>query len=123
MQNRNCGILIVEDEPLVAMDLAETLERAGFDVIGPAHSVVGALALLKSESCVAAVLDVCLDGETSEPVARRLAADGVPFVTLTGYSRSQLSLAFQKGPTLSKPAQTSALLAALHQQMGRAAAR
>lgn len=106
-------ILIVEDEPLVSMELAEALESAGFTVLGPASSNADALALMAEQSCDGAVLDVNLGRETSEPLARKLAADGVPFVTLTGYAPDQLAAPFQNSPRLTKPVRTEILVVEL----------
>ena len=77
---------MVEDEPLVAIEIAHILKKAGFDVIGPARAVAPALSLIEERGCDAAVLDINLGGETSEPVAWRLLTRGAPFVALSGYS-------------------------------------
>ena len=78
-------ILVLEDEVLLALDAAETLEELGVVVIGPVHRVEAALALLERERPDAALLDVNINGSTSAEVARRLAAEGIPFVLATGY--------------------------------------
>ena len=83
-------VLVVEDEPLIAAEIAITLELAGFKIIGPTSSVSHALALMEGDGCDAAVLDVNLGHETSEPIARGLISDGKPFVVVSGYSRAQL---------------------------------
>lgn len=72
--------LLVEDEAVIALDLAQTLESAGARVIGPAHSVAQAMALIESGAPDLAVLDWRLERETSAPVAARLAALSVPFL-------------------------------------------
>ena len=96
-------ILVVEDEPLIAMEIAVVLERAGFAVLGPAGSVAHALALLEPAGCDAAVLDVNLGDETSEPIAQRLSRSGIPFVTVSGYSKDQLPREFASAPLIGKP--------------------
>jgi CheY-like chemotaxis protein len=79
-------ILIVEDEYIIAADLAQLLEGLGVTVIGPVGSVADALALLAGEPAIdAAVLDVTLGTEKIFPVADALRARGVPFVFATGY--------------------------------------
>ena len=80
-------------------------------VIGPANSVVRALALLAQFGCDAAVLDVNLGTETSEPVARELVKLGTPFVATSGYSREQLPEIMQTAPLLSKPVSSAVLIA------------
>ncbi|MBV1693961.1 MAG: MASE1 domain-containing protein [Hyphomicrobiales bacterium] len=109
------SLLVVEDEPLIALDIARMLREAGFDVIGPAASVSQAFALLDRHACHGAVLDINLGGETAEPIARRLAAAGTPFVAVSGYARDQRPPAFEAMPALDKPVQSEALVTALRQ--------
>lgn len=77
-------ILVLEDEFLLAMDVVDTLEGLGAIVIGPAHRIDTALALL-GEPMDAALLDVNIGGVSSGPVAERLATLGVPVIFATGY--------------------------------------
>ena len=106
-------ILVVEDNGLVAFDLCRALEAAGFEAIGPASSVDKALTLIKERRCDAAVLDIQLRGETSEAVGHVLAALGIPFVTMTGYSRNQQPAIFKGIPTFTKPIPSSMIVAQL----------
>lgn len=77
-------ILIVEDEPFIALDLELAIEDAGGEVVGPAASVEEALALLDARPVAAAILDVNLvDGDIS-PVAEILIERGIPFILQTG---------------------------------------
>ncbi|MGJ4913531.1 response regulator [Bradyrhizobium sp. HKCCYLRH2060] len=110
-------LLIVEDDPMIGFDLAVELEAAGFTVVGVAPTVHKALHLLELNHCDLAVLDVNLGQETSAPIARALAAAGVPFVAVTGYSVDQCPEEFATAPLLSKPFQTSRLVAALRRQL------
>jgi ActR/RegA family two-component response regulator len=71
-------VLVVDDEGIIAFHLAHELRREGFAVVGPAPSVVKALALIKQEGCDFAVLDIHLGQGTAEPIARELATRGVP---------------------------------------------
>jgi PAS domain S-box-containing protein len=81
-------IVLVEDEPLVAMEMEETLRGLGCEVLGPAATVDEAVRLAQSEAgrIDAAILDVNLAGRTSFPVADLLAGRGVPVVFATGYA-------------------------------------
>jgi CheY-like chemotaxis protein len=115
---RRPRVLVVDDEALTAYEVTKLLKDAGFDLIGPAASVTQAFRLLEEQlGCDAAVLDVNLGRETSELVARRLASSGTPFLTITGYARLQLRLAFKAAPAFDQarfplvgtlPASTSA---------------
>jgi PAS domain S-box-containing protein len=116
-------ILVVEDEALAALEVAGELEAAGFQVLGPAGSVAQALALIDTHAlCDAAVLDVSLGRETSQPIALRLIASGTPFVTVTGYAPEQMPAAFRGAPLVNKPLQPGHLVQALTKCLGVPAA-
>jgi CheY-like chemotaxis protein len=96
-------ILVVEDEPLVAMLEEDLLLEAGAEIVGPATSVAQALTLIGDGDLDGAVLDVNLGEETAFPVAERLAELGVPFVFVTGYGRQGLSERYAYRPVIRKP--------------------
>jgi DNA-binding NtrC family response regulator len=77
-------VLLVEDEAIIALDLADTFESAGANVIGPAASVREALSLIDEETVDTALLDFNVaDGEIT-PVLDLLIARGVPVAIYTG---------------------------------------
>lgn len=97
-------ILIVEDEPLIAMMLEDFLEVQGKGSAGTADTVAGALALIERGGIDAAILDVNLrGGEKSTPVAEALAARAIPFVFATGGTEESVDDRFRGRPTLMKP--------------------
>ena len=102
-------IMVVEDETLVSMVVAEQLEELGFLVVGPYSTVEQAMTALKENSVDAAVLDVNLGGEPVYPVADALVAARVPFVFVTGYGAGVLERRFQHVPVLQKPIDATAL--------------
>lgn len=104
-------ILVVEDEPMVALDISQILSEAGNVVVGPANSVAQAFALIAQFGCDAAVLDVNLGLETAEPIARELIKRGIPFVAMSAYSREQLPPIMQSAPLLEKPVKSEKLIA------------
>jgi DNA-binding response OmpR family regulator len=107
-------VLVVEDEPLLAMDLELTLAQHGYRVLGPAGTVAEALRLLAGETPRAALLDLNLKGEMATPVAGRLRAMGVPFMLTTAYDPARLTAAELAGaPSLGKPTSNRRLLTAL----------
>jgi two-component sensor histidine kinase/ActR/RegA family two-component response regulator len=83
-------VLLVEDEMLLALELEKTIRELGYVVVGPARSLVEAVALASSEPELdAAVLDVNLGGgERVFPVVDILVTRGVPFLFVTGYGSS-----------------------------------
>jgi CheY-like chemotaxis protein len=80
---RGRNILVVEDDPLVAIDLQGTLEVAGATVIGPAYDLPHALGLIETSKVCAAVLDYRLQVGNTLPLARVLAERGIPFLFQT----------------------------------------
>jgi PAS domain S-box-containing protein len=113
-------VLVVEDEPLIAMEIVAILSDAGFTVVGPAGSVAQALAVIERSGCEAAVLDINLGKETAEPIARVLSARATPFVTISGYSREQQPAAFRNAPLVSKPVRPERLVAEIRKCFGEA---
>jgi len=111
-------ILIVEDEWLIATDLADTVEAAGYTVLGPAHNVTTALELLETSPRIdGGLLDVNIRGESVYPVAEALERARIPFAFLSGYASDQLSPAYSTRPLLSKPLELRALNACLAQML------
>ncbi len=111
-------VLVVEDEPMIALDTAHALTEAGYDVIGPANSVASALALLAQSGCDAAVLDVNLGAYTAEPIAQELIRRGVPFIVTSGYTREQQPELMRTAPLLGKPVKPALLLAEIERCLG-----
>jgi DNA-binding NtrC family response regulator len=78
------SVLIVEDEPFIALDLAAAVEDARGNVIGPAGSVREALMLIEQHSVRAAIVDVNLSDGDVTPVAELLIEGGVPVIFYSG---------------------------------------
>ncbi|RST30724.1 PAS domain S-box protein [Sphingomonas ginkgonis] len=96
-------ILIVEDEALISMQIEQVVRQLGFTALGPAGSVDQALEVLATEAVDAAVIDVSLGRERSDPLADELAERGIPFVVCTGYA-TPVSRSVEKAvDTLGKP--------------------
>ena len=97
-------ILIVEDEPLIAMMLEDFLEVLEKQPAGTADCVSAALAKLDDGNIDAAILDVNLrGGEKSTPVAEALAERGIPFIFATGGTEDSVDDKFRDRPRLLKP--------------------
>ncbi len=96
-------ILVVEDEPLLAMLVEDLIGEVGGVVVGPAGSVDEALKVLAAGELDGAILDVNLGGEMVYPVADTLAAQGVPFVFVTGYGRHSVTGTHSERTTVPKP--------------------
>ncbi len=103
-------VLIVEDEPLVAMDMAETLSSAGFAVVGPAGMMDEALRLIAKGEFDGAFLDANLGGRPVDELAAALTRRNIPFAFVTGYGRESLPEAFAAAPLLTKPVDGAVLV-------------
>ena len=98
-------LLVVEDEYLIAADLAFALEQMGVEVVGPAASVAEALRLVgdQGDRLDGAVLDVNLRNERVYPVADALTALHVPFLFTTGYDAALVSAPYAHIARCEKP--------------------
>ena len=97
-------ILIVEDEPLIAMMLEDFLDVLGKQLAGSVDNVAEALALIEAGGIDAAILDVNLrGGEKSFPIADALARIDVPFVFASGGSGEAIVEEHRERPRLAKP--------------------
>lgn len=107
-------IFIVEDEALIAFEMADALEDLGFEVVGPSTHLDDALTMAKNQEFDVACLDVNLGrGKTSEPIARLLAERGIPYVYITAYEASQIPFAAKGDTVIRKPVSISDLKKAL----------
>ena len=104
-------VLIVEDDPIIALDFEDTLLGFGVTTVRTAQTVARALAMVAERQPDFALLDVGLTREKSFAVAERLDALKIPFAFVTGYGAdAKLPAAFVNTPRLSKPYSTDALL-------------
>jgi CheY-like chemotaxis protein len=99
----NCSVLVVEDDFMVGLLVANNLTELGFTQIAHSCTVAEALAWLKGNTTDVAILDVNLGREFSYPIAEQLVARGVPFVFATGYADEALPETWRDRPTLNKP--------------------
>ncbi len=107
-------ILIIEDEPLIAMVLEFIIEGAGAQPLGPATTVAEALTLVAEAGTIdAAVLDYNLGEESSEAVAQRLRAAGIPWIWATGQAANPPAGAGMDAPMLFKPYREDDVIRAL----------
>ena len=110
-------MLVVEDEFLIALDLALLLERGGWRVLGPAATIDEALRLLFDERPAVALLDITLKDGKVTLVAEALRAQNVPFIVASAYSRPELvgGDVLAGAPKVGKPMDERRLLAILEQ--------
>lgn len=95
-------VLIVEDEPLIAMDLEFELNERDMEVVGPAGHADAALELVAQEPLSIAVLDINLGAGNSFEIARALDRKQIPFIFLSG-DATKLPAEFGNRTVLTKP--------------------
>jgi CheY-like chemotaxis protein len=78
-------ILVVEDEPLVALEMADALTACGAHVVS-ASRVADALSSVALHNFAAAVLDINLGNSDCAAICQYLRERGIPFLFYTGYS-------------------------------------
>jgi CheY-like chemotaxis protein len=98
------SVLIIEDEPLIAMMLEDFVDTLGHVVAGTVDSVDAALQRVEAGGFDVAILDVHLrGGQPSWPVADALADRGIPFVLATGGHVTPPPARHADAPSLPKP--------------------
>ncbi|TPV97731.1 MAG: hypothetical protein USCAAHI_02826 [Beijerinckiaceae bacterium] len=115
------GVLIVEDEAMVAMLLEDLLHELGCHVVEIASRVDTALTFVTARQFDVAILDVNLKSETSYPVADLLELRKIPFLFATGYGMEVIPEKYRQRAVLQKPFRKQELEEALLRTMRLAA--
>lgn len=107
-------VLLVEDDPIIALDFEDTILGLGVNTVRTAASVARALKMIADRAPDFALLDVGLVREKSFAIAERLDALNIPFAFVTGYAAEVgVPAAFSDRPRLPKPCSAEALEAEL----------
>jgi CheY-like chemotaxis protein len=106
-------IFVADDEPLIAMVIADWLTDLQCKILGPVSTSREALALIERTCPDAAILDVRLADGTSYGVAERLRMRGIPFAFASGQDAGEIDPRFRDAPLLSKPFDLLAIRKAL----------
>ena len=106
-------VLIVEDDPIIALDFEDTVLSLGVRQVRSAGNVAAALGLIAARVPEFALLDVGLAREKSFAVAEKLAALKIPFAFVTGYGAEKVPPEFADYPRLPKPCSSDTLLIVL----------
>lgn len=110
-------VLIVEDDPIIAIDFEDRLLGFGVTSVRSVGSVAQALNAIAARAPDFALLDVELIHEKSFAIAERLAALEIPFVFVTGYgAETSIPAQFAARPRLQKPCSSDALETALQRR-------
>jgi DNA-binding response OmpR family regulator len=106
---------VIEDEPLIALDLGNELEAAGAHVIC-ARSPQTACQAIDHQQMSAAVVDFRLGSDGAEAVVARLRTKRVPYVFYTGFPTDALKAT---APVVDKPAPLRLVVETLAQVLRR----
>lgn len=112
-------VLIVEDDPFIAMALEDTLLDFGMRPAGIASNLREAERLARDSLFDVALLDVNIGHDTIDPVADVVAARGLPFVFTTGHGRAGLPEAYRDRAIVEKPFYVEEILRALREELQR----
>ena len=106
-----CLVLVVEDEPIIALEIAQSFKKAGARVV-MARTLEDAMAKSEHPGLTAAVIDHALQGGvTTSDVCAKLKERNIPFIVYSGFSK--LEGACASGELVHKPAHPHVLLATL----------
>src|SRR5262245_56954989 len=111
-------VLVLEDEPLIAVMVRGWLTELGCEPVGPAHTVPCALALIERGPLDGAILDVTIGDQDCSAAADALRRRGIPFAFATGRSVEVLASRYPGAPSLSKPYDFTALRAVVAELLG-----
>ena len=110
---------MVEDEWLIADQIADALRDAGYQIAGPVGQLASALELLRSARIDVALIDINIDGDRTFGLADALADAAIPFAFLSGYSKADLPGNFQDRPLLQKPVDAGAVCRCIRSLLSR----
>ena len=116
-------ILVAEDEMIVAYDLCDTVEEAGYSVEGPHSGISSAMLAFQKEKPDLAILDISLDDGEVYPFAQRLVDEDVPIIFHSGrHTREEVAAHFPKATTLIKPCPPADMIEAVNDVLEESAA-
>lgn len=79
-------ILIVEDEPIVALNYATILQGAGFQIVGPVGTITKAIDAIERQALNGAVLDIDIGGVPVDPVIVALRRRNLPYIFVSAFA-------------------------------------
>jgi len=113
-------ILIAEDEPIVGMDLCDTIREAGYLVEGPHADLNSAMLSFQKRKPDLAILDIRLHDTVVFPFAEKLIAEDVPVIFQSGHlPLEEVSDRFPDTLALSKPCPPGDIITQVHQTLQR----
>lgn len=96
-------VLILEDDLVVGLDIAEELSDDGYEIAGPVSNISDAMKLIESADIDFAVLDANIKGELPRRLARRCRNRAIPFVYVSGHDANYIRSRLPDAPLIAKP--------------------
>lgn len=115
---RERRILVIEDEPVLAMDVEAILQEVGCVVVAPIPTIEEALNIIRKEKLDGAILDLNVSGKMAFAAADALADAQIPFLIMTGHGPEVVPPRHRHRPYLAKPCQPATLLKVLGEIVG-----
>ena len=112
-QANEMRILIVEDEFIIADEIASIVEGLGHSIVGPTGTLEEAGSIIADQELDFAIIDANLRGRSSAELGQRLAERAVPYCVCTGYRLDDIRAAFGDVPVVQKPVRERALASIL----------
>ena len=113
------SVLLVEDEVMIRMMIADMIEELGHVVVAEAGNIQSALELAKTADFEFAILDINVAGEKIDPVADIIAGRAVPFIFASGYGAIGAPTNFRDRIVIQKPFLMSTLNDAIRESLGQ----
>ncbi len=108
--------MVVDDEAIIAMLIADMLEDLGCDVVGQALTLADAMKMARETDVQFAILDLNLGGEAIWPVAEILTERRVPFAFASGFGQQSADGRYPEAAWLQKPFQFGDVAALIEQR-------
>jgi DNA-binding response OmpR family regulator len=109
-------VLVLEDEALIALNVQDELQDAGYEVAGPFSTCSAALEWLQTTTPDMAILDAALKDGPCREIALELSRREVPFLIYSGYQEDrQLLSEFDHITWIEKPVPSEVLVQACQQ--------
>lgn len=111
------SVLIVEDEPLIALDLHETLRKAGASIVA-STTIDDALNLIGYADISVALLDIKLGSDDCTAICQALTHKSIPFMFHTAQVLPDIKRQWPLVPALIKPADDKSIVAMISRLAG-----